>query len=150
MMIDLVLLAIFLAAAGVAVAAVGRKIPVLFQVPHQLIEESFVTRPSRVAASLAPAIAFVRERRYRDLYISALVRVLHGLRLWLLRLERITYRTLEALQERTRNLSEAEERYWSELKQWKHETKQNGNHIPEAVLTEAAPAELTSQSPREV
>lgn len=143
-MLEIALAIVFLGAGGSAALAVLGKIPFLLQVPPQLIEESFVTRPPRLRSYLEPVAAFLRERRYIELYYALLVRVLHRLRLTLLRLERVVYRALEALQGRERNLSAAEERYWSELKHWKHEVRTNGNHIPEEVLTEPAPAELTS------
>ncbi len=145
MAIDLALLALFLGTGGYATLAVWRKIPLLLQVPPQLIEESFVTRPSTVRRYADPVVSFLREGHHRELYYALLVRVLHWVRLTLLRLERIVFRTLESLHERSVELTVTEERYWKELKTWKHEAKLNGNgHIPEAVLTESAPAELTS------
>lgn len=149
-MFDFVILALFLATAGFAAVTVWRKLPLLLQVPQQLIEESFVTRPSRLRTYVRPVFEFFREKRYRELYYAGLVRTLHWVRLSLLRLERIVFRMLQALQERDREISQTEERYWSELKQWKHETYENGGHIPEEVVAEPAPAELTSKgSPKD-
>ena len=148
MIADLALAVLVLAAASYAVLMIWRKIPLLLQVPQQLIEESFVTRPSHIRTYTQPVIEFFLKRRYRELYYAGLIRMLHRVRLWLLRLERIVYRTLSALQERDQEISRAEERYWSELKQWKQEARENGNHIPHEVITESAPAELTSKSSR--
>ena len=151
MAIDLFLTVVFIGTAGYAAAMVWRKIPLLLQVPQQLIEESFVTRPSPIRKYARPVIEFFRERRYLQLYYAGLVRTLHWIRLWLLRLERVVYRMLQALQERDRGISETEERYWSELKQWKHEGKQNGGRIPHEVIAEPAPTELTSKgSPKNI
>lgn len=140
-MVEAVLFAVFLGAAGTVLHIVGRKIPLLLQVPGQLIEESFVTRPSYLRRRMSEGVAFFREERHRELYFAVLVRLLHGVRLWLLRLERIVFRMLEALQTRDRDLSLAEERYWSELKQWKQEARVNGNPIPEKLLDHSAPDE---------
>lgn len=145
-MIDIIFLAVFIGTAGYAVLMVWRKIPLLLQVPQQLIEESFVTRPSHLKKYAGPALEFFRSGRYRELYYAVLVRVLHWVRLWLLRLERIVFRMLEGLQQRGANLSAAEERYWSELKQWKHEVRQNNNHIPEAVFNPEAPPDAVSKN----
>lgn len=149
MLIDLSFLSVFLGIGGYTLFLVWRKIPLLLQVPQQLIEESFVTRPSTLTRYVEPAIAFFREGRHRELYYATLVRVLHRVRLTLLRLERVVYGMLESLHERSERLTATEERYWSELKTWKHEARLNGNgHIPEAVLTEAAPVELTAAAER--
>lgn len=139
MFIDLSLLSAFLVASLYVGVAVLRRIPLLLQVPHQLIEESFVTRPSRIKIYLEPITQFFREHRYRDLYYAGLVWLLHRLRLWLLRLERVTFRLLESLQARERELTATEERFWGELKQWKVEARQNGNHLPRAVFNPEPP-----------
>lgn len=144
-MIDIILAAVFLGTGGYAVLMVWRKIPLLLQVPVNLIEESFVTRPSRLRKYFELAREFFRQRHYIELYYSGLVYTLHWVRLTLLRLERIVYRMLESIRQRSERLTATEERYWSELKSWKQETRKNGNHIPEGVLTEAAPPELTSK-----
>ena len=139
MIIDFALLGIFLGSVGSALVLGWRKIPLLLQVPQRLIEESFVTRPSRLKKYTEPVLIFFREARYRDFYYAGLIKTLHRLRLWLLRLERVTFRALEAVRGRSRRLSEAEEKYWSELRQWRQGTKQNGNSIPHEVLTASAP-----------
>ncbi len=139
MIIDLSLLIAFLVASAYVGAVVLRRIPLLLQVPPQLIEESFVTRPSRLKKYLEPINAFFHQRRYRDLYYALLVWTLHRIRLWLLRLERIAFRLLESLQARERSLTATEERFWGELKQWKVDGRQNGNHLPKAVLNPEPP-----------
>ena len=150
-MVEILIFGVFLGTGSYAFLMVRRKIPLLLQVPQQLIEESFVTRPSTVKRYTEPAVAFFRDGHHRELYFAVLVRALHSVRLTLLRLERIVFRMLESLHQRSERLSATEEQYWSELKTWKHEVRQNGNgHIPEAVLTEAAPSELTSADSREV
>lgn len=150
MVIDVALLAVFLGTGGYAVLMVWRKVPLLLQVPQQLIEESFVTRPSTLKRYTEPVIAFFRDDHHKELYYATLVYVLHWVRLTLLRLERVVFRMLESLHQRSERVGATEEHYWSELKTWKHEAKLNGNsHIPEAVLTEAAPVELTSEGSSE-
>ena len=138
---------IFLAAMSYAMLIIGRKIPLLLQMPQQLIEESFVTRPSRLRKYFSPVAIFFREERYRDLYYAALIWSLHRLRVWLLRLERLTFRALEAVQMRNRRLSETEEKYWSELKQWKQGAKRGGSSIPREVLHADAPDVINLRRP---
>ena len=139
MTVDLILLGIFAVTSTSASLLVWRKIPLLLQVPPKLIDESFVTRPSRVKKYGEPMVVFFRERRYRDLYYALLVWLLHRIRLWLLRLERLAFRLLESLQARGKRLSETEARYWGELKVWKQEVRQNGPVMPKSVLASEPP-----------
>ncbi|MDP3727174.1 MAG: hypothetical protein Q8R35_00885, partial [bacterium] len=130
-MAEIVLFAVFLGAGSYTFLMVWRKIPLLLQVPQQLIEESFVTRPSTLKRYTEPVIVFFRDGRHKELYYATLVRVLHWVRLTLLRLERVVFHMLESLHQRSERLTATEEHYWSELKTWKHEGKKNGNgHIP--------------------
>lgn len=138
-MIDLAILAIFLGACAGTFLMVWRKIPLLVQVPERLIEESFITRPPRLKLFLGPIVEFFRSERYREVYRTILVWALHRLRLWLLRFERLVSRMLEALRNEERLLSETEERYWSELKTWKQESRDNGADVPKAVLASEPP-----------
>lgn len=143
------LIGIFLFSGGYAALLVWRKIPLLLQIPPQLIEESFVTRPSHLKRYVSFSVEFFRSGRHRELYYAGLVRMLHWVRLWLLRLERMVFRMLEALQERSRELTATEERYWSELKTWKHETKLNGkNSLPDAVLNSEPPPAVEAKEIR--
>ena len=144
-MADLVLLGIFIGASLSAVLTIWRKIPLLLQVPPQLIAESFVTRPSVLKRALEPTVEFFRSRSYRGVSYWLLIHLLHRIRLWLLRLERITFKLLESLQARSRQVSATEERYWSELKHWKVEVRQNGNNLPKAVLNPEPPPALSGR-----
>lgn len=149
MMIDLLFLGIFLTSVSCAILLIWKKIPLLLSVPQQLIEESFVTRPSYLKTYLGRVMEFFRSGRHRELYYAGLVRMLHWVRLWLLRLERMVFRMLEALQERSRELTATKERYWSELKTWKHEGKLNGkNSLPDAVLNSEPPPEVKAREIR--
>lgn len=142
-MIELMLIGIFLFSGGYAALLIWKKIPLLFQIPPQLIEESFVTRPSHLRKYLGAAAEFIARKRYRELYYAVLVRVLHGVRLWLLRCERVVFHMLEALQVRSRDLSATEERYWGELKTWRQDVKLNGkNSLPDEVINSAPPPEV--------
>lgn len=139
-MIDAGLVVVLVVACGYVCAAVWRKLPLLLQVPEQLIEESFVTRPSRLNRWAGPAVEFFAQRRWFDLYYAILVGALSRLRVWLLRLERMVFRTLERIESQGRRWGIGEERYWSELKQWKQESKENGGAtIPMAVFHPEAP-----------
>lgn len=146
-MFDAMLLAVFTAAASYVVLTVWRKIPLLTQVPPRLIHESFVTRPSRVHQYAGPLVGFFRGGRYREVYYSVLIKILSGLRLWLLRMERTVFGLLEAVQSRERHWSSGIRNYWSELKQWKQDKKENGETLPETVLNPEAPPEVEEKLP---
>lgn len=135
-MVELVLFTTFAVAVTLNAMIVWRKIPLLLQVPQQLIEESFVTRPSRLRRWFAPVAAFFREQRYRDLSYVFLVAVLRRLRLRLLRLERLTFRVLERLEARRESFVPPAGRYWTQLRTWKQETRENGRR----TISERLPA----------
>lgn len=126
MAIDFALLGLGLITALAAAALLWRKIPLLLQVPTHLIDQSFVTRPSRVKYGADRVVEFFRTHEYRDLYYRAVLAILRRLRLWFLRLERMAFQTLESLEQRNRNWSRERVQYWSTLKQWKAEARQNG------------------------
>lgn len=148
-MVDATLLVIFLGTASYAAVMIWRKIPLLMQIPPQLIEESFVTRPSYLKKYLGRAAEFFRSGRHRELYYAGLVRTLHWVRLWLLRLERLVFRMSEALQARGRELSVTEERYWGELKTWKQDVKLNGgDSLPDTVLNPEPPPDVKAKEIR--
>lgn len=120
---------------------VWRKLPLLPQVPAQLIQESFVTRPSRAKHYLDPIISFFADGQYRDAYYFLLIWLLGGLRLRLLRMERLVFKALDAVQSRNIKWREGDKGYLSELKEWKQENRGNGGSVPKAVFSpEALPA----------
>jgi len=137
-MIELALAAIVIGAVVFDAAMMWRKIPLLLQVPQQLIEESFVTRPSRLRRWFEPIIAFFRDKHYRDLCYACLIGTLRRVRLWLLRLERMTFRALERLQARYESIVPQAGEYWTELRAWKRGGREN-NVAPQPVLTAKSP-----------
>ena len=139
MIIDLVTFTLFVLVGTGMVFMVWRKIPLLLQLPEQLIEESFLTRPSRLKSSIAPIANFFGSARYRSVYRGVLVWVLYRVRLWLLRFERIVFRMIEALRNEETHLIDTGEHYFSGLKQWKQESRQEGAKLPDAVLTSEPP-----------
>lgn len=143
-MIELALLAIFLGSAGTAAAMAWRKIPTLLQVPHRLIEESFVTRPSLIRRYANPVAHFIRRRGWREVGYAVAVKTLTRARLWLLRMERLVFRMLESLEARGRGLADDPAGYWGALKQWKEDSKENGASIPSAVFNPEPPPSSSS------
>lgn len=149
-MIELVLLAIFLGSAGTAAAMAWRKVPILLQVPARLIEESFVTRPSWIRRYTGPVARFVRQKGWREVGYAVAVKTLTRMRLWLLRMERFVFRALESLEARSHNWPDVPAGYWSALKQWKQESKENGASIPHAVFNpEPPPNSSTNNKPED-
>lgn len=149
-MFDIIFFVIFLGAASAVAVMLWRKIPILLQVPEQLIEESFATRPSRIKHVLDPLTNFFRERGYRTFLHTAAMRSLTRVRLWLLRLERFVFRMIESLEARSRRWSELEGHYWSTLKEWKQDEKGNGNHIPDSVFNpEPPPSSSVKNTPED-
>lgn len=138
-MTDIILLATFLLAGVYSAAAIRRKLPLLLQVPQQLIEESFITRPSRLRRQIAAAEWFFRSRSWKKTSRRLAVNVLTQFRLWLLRTERRTFQLLETLQNAERDRGMTNGQFLGELKQWRQEEKQNGTPLPETVLNPEAP-----------
>lgn len=149
-MLDLLLVTTFLVSAAYAILLVWRKIPLLLQVPSQLIQESFVTRPSHLKNYLDPLVDFFREDKFRDFYYSVLIRTLSALRLGLLRWERKIFRWLEVAQGRSHEWTERDNGYLSELKQWKQAVRENGNALPQAVLKPETPPEVRAKRPTKI
>lgn len=145
-MSDLILLAIFLSSAGVGILIVSRKVAFLLQLPEELINQSFVTRPSRVKTWTQPLIEFFREEEYKDFYYGLLLRLVRRSRIILLRLERVSFHLVQSLQNRTKELSQTEERYWQELKRWKRVMKRDGASLPDEVLNPEAPVDRNTAS----
>ena len=148
-MFDLILALIFVGSAGYAFLMVWRKLPLLLQVPPQLIRESFVTRPSTVKRCLDPIISFFADGKYRDSYYFLLIWLLRGLRLRLLRMERLVFKALDAVQSRNIKWREGARGYLSELNEWKQENRGNGGNVPKAVFSpEALPAVIAKAKRR--
>ncbi len=148
-MFDLVLVIVFLGSAGYAFSVVWKKIPLLIQIPQQLIQESFVTRPSRLKQIVEPVWGFFKHGRYGDLYYFSLAWFLGKMRLRLLKTERTVFRMLEAAQARGQKWSERREQsYLVGLRQWKDEKKQNGTNIPETVFHPEALASVVARKKR--
>src|SRR3989344_616077 len=115
-MIEIALLLITAVSGGYAVLLVSRKVPLLLQVPQQLIEESFVTRPSRLKHALEAVVAFVREKRYYDAFSSVALAFLGWARLRLLRFERTVFHLASISEAWSHAKSGGQQRYWDELK----------------------------------
>ena len=124
---ELFLIAIFIVTSGISLALVLRKIPLLLQIPPQLINESFVTRPNRLKEFSDAVIEFFRHAHYWDWYYRVLIWSLRRLRVSLLRLERTTYRFLERIETRGQSANGNNGRYWDELKGLRNSQRQSGN-----------------------
>lgn len=147
-MFELALLIVFVGAAASAAAIIRRKIPLLLQVPERLIQESFVTRPSTIKRCLDPVAAFFIERKYKDVYYTAAIKLLGALRLWLLKTERLIFGILESVQNQNRRWAQSGKGYLGELKEWKQETRENGGNIPKAVFHPEGPPDIAPKKPR--
>lgn len=148
-MLELILTLVFFGASASAAAMIWRKIPLLAQVPNQLIQQSFVTRPSRLKQFIDPVAAFLRDGKYRDLYYIVSIKLLTVIRVWLLRLERRTFQALERMQNKSRQWSETKDGYLSELSQWKQEARDSGGaNIPKAVFHPEAPPDVATKKSR--
>lgn len=149
-MFDIILILSSLGSVLAASRMIWKKIPLLLQVPPQLIEESFVTRPSRLRKYVEPIILFFRERRYGDLYHAILIWFLEWFRVRLLRVERMVFTRLEKLRRRNHPSQPEEGIYLNHLKQWKVAKRVNGEGLPQAILTSAPPppSQIMKRMPR--
>src|SRR3989344_9172556 len=134
MILDLSFFAVFVGSATAASMLVWRKIPLLLQVPHQLIEESFVTRPSRLKRWEEGVARFFREQRYYDFWYSGALGFLGMVRVRLLRMERSVFQLATILEVKSRDFSEERQRYWESLKGFKTETRPEPELVPETAV----------------
>jgi len=146
MYLEFVLLGVTLASGGYAALLVWRKVPLLLQVPQQLIEQSFVTRPSRLKHTLEAAVAFIREERYYDVFYTVALALLGWARLRLLRLERAVFHFSSMLDARRHATGGDQQRYWDELKKDRREAE---NIVPNVSHEQAAVTVIAATMPQE-
>jgi|SRR3989344_3108799 len=144
-MIELALLLITFVSGGYAALLLWRKVPLLLQVPQQLIEESFVTRPSRMKHALEGAAAFIREEHYYDVLYAAALALLGWARLRLLRLERIVFHLASMLEARSHARSANSQQYWNELKRESSDARTDARVA--SATAETSVAVVTSVAP---
>lgn len=124
-MLEIISFAIFLVSLGGMVVLVWKKMPLLRAVPVQLIEESFVTRPSYVDNFLNRMKARYQERYHHYLVFSFLERLIVTLRDIVAYAEQGLFWLLRHVQNRQNgNGSSKRVRYLNRLHAWK---KKNGN-----------------------
>jgi len=113
-----------LASLGSVVYLIVRKIPLLLLVPENLINESFLNRPSRLRVLARLFVQWYHERKHIHWFLHALESVLRRVRIVFLKLENISLRLVKRVQEKKEeHLSRKNEGYVSELARWK---KENG------------------------
>ncbi|MDO8600026.1 MAG: hypothetical protein Q7R73_00190 [bacterium] len=126
-MVELIFLAIFLISLSGMVFLVWKKMPLLRTVPDQLIEESFVTRPSYVDNFLSRVKARYQERYHHYLVFSFLERLIVALRDIIAYAEQGLFWLLRHVQDRQNgNGSSKRVRYLNRLHAWK---KKNRNGL---------------------
>lgn len=113
-----------LASFGGMLYLVVRKIPLLRLVPEQLINESFLNRPSRLKTWGRMLVAWYHERKHIHWFLHTLESALRRVRIAFLKLENTSLRLMKKVQEKKEeHASRANEHYIFELSRWK---KENG------------------------
>lgn len=111
-----------------------RKIPLLLLVPENLIDESFLNRPSRIKTLARSLIQWYHERKHIHWFLHTSESVLRRVRIVFLKLENILLQLVKRVQEKKEeHLSRKNENYVSELARWK---KENGIGKPEQIASE--------------
>ena len=143
MMLDIIAGGIFLSTAAYLGWAFWRRLPLLIQVPDQLIEQSFVTRPSRLRGYAMPMIEFFSQGKWRETLLEVAASALAWIRKTLVRMERATSSAIATVESRSSELDT--EKYWSQLKEWKDVVKEKGADVPEEKThdPELSPVEAT-------
>ncbi len=120
----LISLIFVLASLGGMIYLVIRKVPLLLLVPENLINESFLNRPSRIKLWMRVFVQWYHERKHMHWMLHMLESVLRRTRIVFLKLENISLRLVKKVQEKKEvQVLRQNENYVSELTRWK---KENG------------------------
>jgi hypothetical protein len=140
MIFDLALAVVFLGATAYLGFLIWRKLPLLTEIPDPMIEQSFITRPSRIGVWVSPVIEFFAQGRWKRVLYHAAITSLEWVQRSLLRMEQATSSAIVNVESRTRDFA-AGGKYWHELKQWKTGVEETGPSLPEAVTASETLAE---------
>ena len=122
-MVELVSFGIFLASLAGVFFMISRKVPLMLAVPEQLINESFVTRPSRLKDAERFIRALAKWERYEVALMLFLEKTLRRTHILLLKGDALVSGWLMRIQNRSRTASPREAHYWQELRTWKEDKK---------------------------
>jgi len=142
-MVELISLAIFLISLAGIFFLISKKVPLMLVVPEQLINESFVTKPSRLKDAERFFRVLAKRERYEVALMLFLEKTLRRTHILLLKGDALVSGWLMRIQNRSRAAPPREARYWQELRTWKKEDKKD------AVLPEVSkPAGISSNKNR--
>jgi|SRR3989344_3714486 len=124
-MTDIILLSISIASFGGIIYLVSRKIPFLMAVPENIINESFVTKPSKIKVALEQVKGYFLEKKYEIPVLAFIEWFLRRIRISFLKLEHFSFRFLKFVQERKRMLKipKAKREYLKSLEEDKNSTE---------------------------
>ncbi|KKU50901.1 MAG: hypothetical protein UX72_C0030G0005 [Parcubacteria group bacterium GW2011_GWA2_47_10] len=103
-MADIVLVSVSFLSLGGVVYMISRKIPFLLAIPESIIDESFVTKPSKLKVFLERIRTYVLGRDYEEPILAFAEWLLRKIRIALLRFEHRSFAVLKFIQERRRHL----------------------------------------------
>ena len=100
--------------------------PFLMAIPENIINESFVTKPSKIKVALEQLKGYFLEKKYEIPVLAFMEWFLRRIRVSFLKLEHLSFRFLKFVQERKRVLKipKAKREY---LESMQNEQGQNGN-----------------------
>ncbi|MFY9461676.1 MAG: hypothetical protein WAP51_00540 [Candidatus Sungiibacteriota bacterium] len=122
-MVELISLAIFLISLAGIFFLISKKVPLLLAVPEQFINESFVTRPSRLKNAELFIRSLVARERYEVALMLFLEKTLRRTHVRLLKGDALVSKWLARIQNRSRTAPPREAHYWQELRTWKEDKK---------------------------
>ena len=122
-MVELISFGVFLASLAGVFFMISKKVPLLLAAPEQLINESFVTRPSRLKDAELFIRALAEWERYEVALMLFLEKTLRRTHVLLLKGDALVSRWLARIQSRSRIAPPREAHYWQELRTWKEDKK---------------------------
>ncbi|OGZ99435.1 MAG: hypothetical protein A3G49_01835 [Candidatus Sungbacteria bacterium RIFCSPLOWO2_12_FULL_41_11] len=124
-MTDIILLTTSIASFGGIIYLVSRKIPFLMAIPENIINESFVTKPSKIKVAIERIRGYFIEKKYEIPILAFVEWFLRRIRVSFLKFEHLSFRFLKFIQERKRILKipKAKREYLESLKNGQTENK---------------------------
>src|SRR3989344_8297338 len=114
-MVELISLAIFLISLAGIFFLISKKVPLMLVVPEQLINESFVTKPSRLKDAERFFRVLAKRERYEVALMLFLEKTLRRTHILLLKGDALVSGWLMRIQNRSRAAPPREARYWQGL-----------------------------------
>lgn len=126
-MTDFILLIISIGSLGGIMYTISKKVPFLLAIPENIINESFVTKPSKIKLLFELVKDYIREKKYEWPLLTASEWLLRKIRIIFLKNEQRCFRLLRIVQGRRQFLKvPSAQREYLKAQQEKDDKKNNG------------------------